>query len=311
MISDALRREFEAACGRPIEGGELLGENKYCTIWRVMMDGTPVVLKKYVGDNPALARVEGEAVEVYHRIAVGVPELIDSRRVAFSAPHNVVGVSFVPGDRLADVLLRLSSDRARWPEASLLLGIVGETLRRLYETTKQPGLALDRFHAEYIHYTSRSLAGVRVMGRVMFRRWEQEAAELVAELEKAAVVPSFAHGDLVPRNIHVQDGRVGLIDFANSLMASHPLHDMMNMWFALQNMMIDGGFRARLWDAFCDGFGPRQFPDAAWLFFWEWHRRRWLMLNLRTNDPRRLARALRGLATFARRDAAPHPAIRR
>jgi hypothetical protein len=91
-----------------------------------------------------------------------------------------------------------------------------------------------------------------------------------------------------------------LIDFANALEHSHSLHDLINLWIGLQNMMVPPAFRQALWQGVRAGFGPERFAEPVLRFFFEFHRRRWLMLNLRTRDPRRWLRAIRGVRTFAR-----------
>lgn len=74
----------------------------------------------------------------------------------------------------------------------------------------------------------------------------------------------------------------------------------MNMWFALQNMRIDDDFRQLAWSEFVGGYGVLDFGTTEEELFFEYHRLRWLMLNLTTKNPLRTMNALKALGGFAR-----------
>jgi aminoglycoside phosphotransferase (APT) family kinase protein len=114
------------------------------------------------------------------------------------------------------------------------------------------------------------------------------------------VVPSFVHGDFVFKNMHVDGERIGLIDFANANPLSHPLNDIYNLHFALANMLVPQGFKDRLMASFREGWGNVTFPEIVHRFYYEYHRRRWLMLKLTSRSPRDLIQGIHGLVSFAK-----------
>lgn len=288
-------------CNEPIRDTVLLAENKYCRILRATRRGEPVVFKAYKTEDDRLARLEAEGVSAYHSIAKDDPALIDSDVVAYSAEDRVVGIGFVEGERLADHLRAAAKDRARWGAAAEAMGVLGRFLARMRQATIRPGAALDPFHFEYLRHCTAKLRGLPLgAGRLAIGAGDGGLAAIEALPAACALVPSRAHGDFVLRNIHIHGGRIGIIDFANTLAESHSLNDLANLWFSLRNMRIPRDFRDQLWSSVLEGLGPQDFPGEAERFFHEWHRRRWLMLNLGSRDPRRWAGAARALAGFAR-----------
>lgn len=295
-----------SATGRPVADVARLGENAYCSIWSARCGGHRVAFKIYKTPDARLPELEAAAVDLYHSVVSGDDSFIDSGRVAFDEGRRMVAVGFVPGVRLADWLRASARDKALRDAAPALMAKLGSLLRRFRERTTQPGERFDPFHGEYLRYCSAKLASAPGIGAVMFRELAEDAGELVAALEGSGAAPSFAHGDFVFRNIHVHEGRIGLIDFANSLRLSHTANDVHNLRIALANMgTLPADYRDELWKAFEVGLGPERRVPAADRFFREFHRRRWLMLNLRCADPKRWMRAARGLATFARAEHAP------
>ena len=89
--------------------------------------------------------------------------------------------------------------------------------------------------------------------------------------------------------------RVGLIDLANTIPRSHTLNDVYNLKFALNNMILPKEFKAELWSAFQNGIKPLVFPEIAHHFYYEYHRRRWFMLKLKSRNPKDQMQAFRGL----------------
>lgn len=306
-LDDILRGEFQQAAGLPVTNLEPIAENKYCRIFRANCDGQPAIFKKYLTGDAGLARLESNGVDFYHRVVATDPRFLDSKSVAISDALRVVGVGFVPGGRLADAIYAAARRPADWDKPCTALRLLAELLRRFREQSLAPGKAMDPFHEEYLLYCSRRLEQLPVLGSKLFAGYELGAEKLLRALEASGEAPSFAHGDFVFRNMHLDGDRIGLIDFANNLRLSHPLNDLMNLWFALNNMPLPTAFRDRLWGSVLEGYGPAGFAPEAEHFFYEYHRRRWLMLNLRTRDPRRWIRAARAMARHAR----PYDAARR
>lgn len=294
--SPETRALFEQAAGRPIGALTPLGANKYCEIFLANGDS---VLKRYLAGDPQLARMEADGIRLYARTVADDARYLPMECVAFHEEHRIVGMSFVAGEELGP-WLRLAARRTQGTIATDAMRHLGLLLRRWRAETQAPGARLAPFHAEYLRHTAKELRALRGWGGTLFREAPAEAEALLARVEAAAPVPSFAHGDFVPRNVHIDGGAVGVIDFANAQPLSHPCNDAANMWFALHNLLLPGAFRDSLWRAFAEGLGPLGADEATEEFFHEYHRRRWLMLNLRGGNPLRVARALRALRTFAR-----------
>ena len=179
------------------------------------------------------------------------------------------------------------------------MGILGRLLKGLYETTQVQGGETSPFIFEYTEHTAIQLANIPVLGFLFFRGIREEAARLSERFKAARITPSFIHGDFVFRNIHVDGERVGLIDLANTIPRSHTLNDVYNLNFALNNMILPKEFKAELWSAFQKGIKPLAFPEIAHHFYYEYHRRRWLMLKIRSRNPKDQMQGLRGLFGFA------------
>ena len=294
--------------GAPAGAASRLAENQYCRIFLVERGGERVVAKEYTAGDEKLARVETAGIDAYHRLAEAEPSLVDCRVVALDEAGRMLAMTFVPGERLSDHLRRVARSPGEWPRAAALLRAMGRLLARLREASARPGEGLDPFHLEYLLHCSGKLAAHPLAGALGFKRAEQEARALWEEVQSAGVVPSMAHGDFVCRNIHVEGDRVGVIDFANTLAASHPLNDILNLRQGIENMGLPRGLVSAAWAGFRGGFGPMEFGEAERRFFHEYHRRRWLMLNLGSRSPVRWARAARGMRTFARpwRGVEPH-----
>jgi hypothetical protein len=173
------------------------------------------------------------------------------------------------------------------------MSVLGDLLREMLEGTPVPGEETDEFHFRYLRYASGRLPSALLGAR-------GDPEDLIREYRETIVTPSFAHGDLVFVNIHVDGNRIGLIDFANSSCRSHHLNDIYALWFALENMWLPGRYRRELWASLVSSRGEVSFPPEAHRFWREYHRRRWLMLKVRSRNPRDLIQAARGLLTFAR-----------
>ncbi|MCP4575661.1 MAG: hypothetical protein GY846_05195 [Deltaproteobacteria bacterium] len=279
---------------------DIIQENKYCHIYRSECDGQSVIIKKYKGDDSSLIEAEAKALNFYHHIAKDNPDLIDSKAIKLTAEKNILCIGFVEGECFSDVLYRGRKDRGIREQSIRIMGILGRLMRGLYEMTQSPGVETSPFIFEYSQHTSRQLASIPIFGFLLFRGIGKETAQLSESFKTARVTPSFTHGDFVFRNIHVDGERVGLIDLANTISRSHTLNDVYNLNFALNNMILPKEFKAELWSAFQNGIKPLAFPEIAHHFYYEYHRRRWLMLKIRSRNPKDQMQAFRGLFGFAR-----------
>ena len=277
----------------------LIQENKYCRIWWAIKDGDRLIVKTYHGFDTQLAEQEAEALDLYHDIASKREELIDSRCLGFEPRDNLLSIAFVEGECFTDLLYRARSDKDERKRAIAAMSILGRFSRQLWDRTRVAGGSPSPFMYEYLLHCSRRLEAFPILGRALFKGTEKEAARLWADLVQSGGDPSYAHGDYVFRNVHVQGNRVGLIDFANAIPTSHVLNDAYNLHFALANTWLSKDLKADLWKAYQDALGMDEYPEAAHRFYFEYHRRRWLQLKLWANRPWPWMQAARAIATFA------------
>lgn len=303
-------RDISMGLGIDIKSLKLIQENKYCLIYLAETPNGKCIVKKYRGEDPSLIRIEAEALAFYHDIARNDPDLIDSGAPVLNAEKNLLSIGFVEGSSFSDFLYKARRDEALQKRSYDYMRILGKLIRTIFEMTQQPNRDTDSIIFEYFDYSSRRLVENQLWGSILFKNYKQSAADIAENFRKAKITPSFVHGDFVFKNIHVHKDRVGLIDFANAIYLSHPLNDIYNMRMALGNMVIPKNFKTELISNFNKGFGPSEFPEIAHQFYYEYHRRRWLMLKLcwsRIEEPKLhlyhikdWAQGLRGLATFAR-----------
>jgi len=298
-MSDDMRQEYGEALGLTILSLNPIQENKYCAIFLARTPAGLRIIKKYRGDDPFLAREEARALDFYHELAAADPNLLDSGRSIFREDRNLLSIGFVEGDRMSDVLYRARRDPPLQARLIRIMAVLGRLLCTIYDNTGVAGAKTSPFMFEYMDYCSRRLEQTPWIPMV-FRGLQKDAERLGRELEAAAITPSFVHGDFVFKNIHVQGDRVGLIDFANTNPLSHPLNDIYNLRMALSNMVLPLNFKKGLLAGLMDGFGGVSFPEAAHRFYYEYHRRRWLMLKLLSGGIWDRIQGIRGLMTFAR-----------
>lgn len=279
------------------------------------MDDRPLILKRYHGDDPRLMRAEADGIRRYRASVEGREGWVCSGVVAQADAHNALAIEPVAGDPLSALVRAGQREAGARAQAIECMAMLGGWLARMRAASVSPGEPLDPFMTEYITHCSRRLAALGLGGRLLsggrLRESERELPELLEALAGAAVDPSFAHGDLVFANIHVarESGglRLGLIDFANCLTHSHPLNDVYNLRFALQAMPLARGYRAELWSGLLRGLDGLAADEAVHRFFHEYHRRRWLMLQLCSRNPRRWLQAWLALGDLA----APYAPSRR
>ncbi len=293
-------REYSQDLGIEIKALDLIKENKYCLIYHAHTPDGPRIVKKYKAGDPSLVRIEAEALTFYHHLAQNEANLMDSGEPRLQEDKRLLCIGFVEGDPLSDVLYRTRKDSAFREQAVRWMRILGTVIRSMYEKTQRPRTATSPFIFEYFSYSSNRLEKLPLLGLSIFRGLSSEARVLIEEFRRSNIVPSFIHGDFVFKNIHVKDGCVGLIDFANANSLSHPLNDIYNLRFALANMLLPRSQKEGLLAGFYAGLGHMDFPEIAHRFYYEYHRRRWLMLKLTSKSPADLAQAFRGIMTFAK-----------
>lgn len=297
---DELRREFSADLGEELASLALIKENKYCVIYRGETIAEPVIIKKYKGEDPRMARTEAEALTAYHLLAKKNPALIDSGVPSFREKANLLRIGFVEGDPLSDVLYKARNDPVLQANCTRLMRILGGALKTIHQGSQRPGEETSPFIYEYLDHCSSTLEGLRIIGPILFSGAAQEGRDLADAFRRSGVTPSFIHGDLVFKNIHVTEDRVGLIDFGNANPLSHTLNDVYNLLFALNNMWLPKTFKAQLKAGFKEGLAGMDFPEEAHRFYYEYHRRRWLMLKFYWGNIREKIEGFRGLLEFAR-----------
>lgn len=284
----------------PFDDARLIKTNAYCAIYRASQDGVPYIVKTYRGGDSRLMIAEAGAIDFYHRIAGDHPGLIDSRTVARNDAENVLCIQYVAGKRLSDLIYEGRRDAGIRERTIHIMTVIGDLMKTMHRLTRRPGSEPDAFLFEYFGYCSARLELLPVVGRIWFQDYKDSARKLMEEFRAARMPPSFAHGDLVFRNIHVAGDRVGLIDFANSNFNSHTLNDLYNLYFALANMVLPETYRTALLDGLRRSLAGLSFPEAGHRFYCEYHRRRWLMLKFTSRHPRDMLQAIRGLLTFAK-----------
>lgn len=295
---NSLRQQFSCHLGLDLQSLSFIKENAYCSIYRAVTDGQPIIIKHYKGEDPHLAEAEAKALDFYHQVAKDDPNLIDSRAIHFNPERNLLCIQYVDGECFSDFLYRRRNSPDLQPRAIRIMGILGDLLRRFYELTQTPGAETAPFIFEYFEYCSRRLERLPMFGPLLFSGYVAQAERLAEDFRAAKVAPSFVHGDFVFKNIHVHGDRVGLIDFANTNPRSHVLNDVYNLYFALESMLLPEELKTVLWSSFCQGLRVPSFPEIAHQFYREYHRRRWLMLKLTSLQPRDWLQAVAGLLRF-------------
>jgi len=299
QLSTDLVSHFSIVLGNQISDLKLLAENKYCSIYCAEGSGGPVIFKQYKTSDDKLVRLEAAGIDTYHSIAMTSERLLDSRVLGYDAESRTVAIQFVPGIRLSDAVRAAGRDLSQRARCIRAMETLGGFLADLRRTTTLPETQLDPFHFEYLRHCSARLASLPGVGHYWFANAPREAEDLIRAITGTRIQCSMAHGDFVFRNLHLDGDRLGVLDFANTLKTSHPLNDICNLKQGLANMALPGDFGSALWSAFRSAYGRHDFTPSVSRFFHEFHRRRWLMLNLGAKNPGRWFRALRGMKSFA------------
>lgn len=299
-MTEHKRLEYSIDLGLDLKSLDLIKENKYCLIYVADTSLGRRIIKKYKGQDSNLVRIEAEALTFYHQLAENDSDLVDSGEPLLREEKNLLCIGFIEGDAFSDILYKARKNKFLREKSVRLMRILGKIVRTIYEKTQKPGEETAPFIFEYFEYCSKRLEKIPVLGATFFRRMSKDSIEISEDFRRSNIVPSFIHGDLVFKNIHVSDERLGLIDFANANSLSLPLNDIYNLHFALSNMLLPRSFKASLLDGFYYGMGKLDFPESAKRFYYEYHRRRWLMLKLTSRNPVDFIQGVKGLVTFAR-----------
>jgi hypothetical protein len=298
---EARLTKYASALGLELVAIHPIQRNKYCAIGRgVLGDGQTCVVKDYANSDPGLARLEAEGLEFYDGICRDTPGLKTCRLLSYSAQHNILAMSFMGGGSYTRFVYKALPAPHRRQRVLDHARALGSLLRELYRRRHDPEGQLGGFMREYMLHVSDRLGRVPGFGRSLLGTELPPAETLFAEARDCGEATSFCHGDCVPRNAHADDGGIGLIDWANTSTQSHILNDLYNFLIASRNMFLTPGYREQWLAAISDGLGDLVFDIRLHRFFYEYHRRRWLMLKLYARRPWPMIQALRGMLTFAR-----------
>lgn len=283
-----------------VERIDLIKENDYCFIYLARTGEEKMIVKHYKGDDPTLAGAEARAVDFYHNLCRTEPGLIDSRTLRFEPDQNLLCIQFVPGECVSQLVYRSRRDAVARKQLLEVMGTLGRLLARVARETARPGEKTDPFIFEYIRHTSRRLRSLPLLGWTWFRESPAEAERLIEALEGARFSPTLIHGDFVFRNMHFHEGRVGLIDFANTGTHSHTYNDVFNLRVALSSMFLPRRLEEEILETFRDGLGQLDCPPVVADFYREYHLRRWLALKLHAARPGAWAQAYRAVRALSR-----------
>ena len=293
--------EYAEALSLKLVAMHPIQRNKYCAIGRGVLDnGRSCVVKDYMDSDPKLARMEAEALEFYDGICNDTPGLKTCRLLAYNADRNMLAMSFMEGSSYTRFVYRGVYSAKRRILALEHTRALGRLLREIYQRRHSPENAFGEFMQEYMLYASGRLAKVLLLGPRLLGPELPSTGTLFEEARTCGEATSFCHGDCVPRNAHADDQGLGLIDWANTSANSHILNDLYNFRTATYNMFLTPGYRKQLLEALSDGLGDLVFDMRLHRFFYEYHRRRWLMLKLYAKRPWPWLQALRAILTFAK-----------
>ena len=276
--------------------------NKYCAIGKgTLRDGTPCIVKDYGKSDPELAQLEADSLTFYDTISSGVDGLKSCGLLAHNPEENLLAISFMSGESFTRFVYKSLFSKARKNIALQHAKTLGSLLRELY--LRGPASSekeLGDFMREYLQHSTDRLGKVPMLGKICLGKNAPSVQTLLSDAKESGERPSFCHGDCVPRNAHSDDSGIGLIDWANTSEQSHILNDVYNLFTALQNMVLPPTYKKQIIQSLSDGLGDLAFDVRLHRFFYEYHRRRWLMLKLYARRPWPFVQALRGLVTFAK-----------
>ena len=187
-------------------------------MWRVALDGEPDVAVRLLRRPGAAANVEAEIAVLRHlehttlSSLVTIPRVRHLGRAGEAFPHRWSILEWIGGvdawaardDLVTRPLTALATDLARAVEA---IGEIGDAPVKARPAGSRGGplgpllQQLDRW------LTDPQWRAGELLDVAAVRRRADEARELVDQ----PVIPGFVHGDLIPGNLLVADGRLGAI----------------------------------------------------------------------------------------------------
>lgn len=254
-------------------------ENRICWIYRAHAAGETLVVKQYKHHARQLCAREARALRLYSELCRGLDQLLPSDLRALNERTGTLCTTFIEGEMMSTALPRCWWSRRERSRCRGALERVSELLQRFWERTRSER-APSSFFGEYLVHTSAQLERMPIYG-VLFDGYVRSARHLYADLKDAGDQTSLSHGDLVCANLILCGDRVGVIDFANANAESHPLDDVYNMQVTLENLLhLPASLRRELCNAISSGLNIGWTDPRTRTFYWEYHKRRWLHLQL-------------------------------
>ena len=298
---DTCLPEYADALSLKLMSISLIQRNKYCAIFKGLLEnGQKCIIKDYGDSDPNLAFLEAESLNVYHEICRDSQELKSCRLLAYNGERNLLAISFMEGDSYTRFVYHSLLSSKQRASALKHARSLGRLLRELYLRHHTMGGVVGGFMGEYMRHSTNNLKRYPLLGRLCLGKNAPEIEDLLGAMAASGEPTSFCHGDCVLRNAHADNQGIGLIDWANTSKDSHILNDVYNLQTAVHNLFIPARYKRQLISALSDGLGDLSFDISLHRFFYEYHRRRWLMLKLYARRPWPLFQVLRGLLTFAK-----------
>lgn len=283
-----------------VSGLSLVKKNGCCWIYQARSSDGPVIVKHYYPGREHLMEREATSLSFHHGLVERYSgTVMDVKPIKIIPGKNLLAISYVDGEPFSRFLYRTVWTPALQAEAIQHMRSLGKFLRFTYHESRQDGARTSPFVFEYLRHCAHQLETFPLIGRRLFAGCRTGIEKLIERFETLDVAPSFSHGDLVFRNIHVNGGAIGLIDFGNSDPRGHVLNDVYSLRIALEAMYLPSGLKARLIDALGSGLGDLSVPPEVHRFYREFNRIRWLNLSFRCSGPLGWIKGLRGLASFA------------
>ncbi len=295
--------KLEGRLDLQLDSLSLLRENRTCWIYAARAAGEALVVKQYKSQARALCAREAHALQLYAALCDDVPGLLPSEVRRLNEETGSLCLTFIEGELMSEALRKRGNDAAEQRRCRAAIERVSALLAKLRAQTCSDRLPA-QFLEEYIVHTSRRLEQAAVLG-ALFAGYEVSARALYVELEEAGELTSLSHGDLVFANLILDGDQVGLIDFANANPDSHPLDDVYNLEVTCANLLhLSARFRADLARAIRSALDLSASDPRTHRFYWEYHKRRWLHLQLDSGWAQR-ARVLAVLPRLLRSSAPP------
>lgn len=295
--------KLEGRLDLKLDALSLLRENRTCWIYLAQSAGETVVVKQYKPHARQLCGREARAVRLYTELCDQLRGLLASEIRGLNEATGTLCLTFIEGELMSEALRKHGSNAQGQRRCRAALERVSDLLGRIRERTSSLE-APAPFLEEYFVHTSRQLEALPALGAA-FSGYGASAHQLFEDLKEAGEATSLSHGDLVCANLILGGDRVGVIDFANANPESHVLDDIYNLQVTCANLLhLPKHFRHELALAICSSVDVADSDPRTHRFYWEYHKRRWLHLQLGSGWIRR-ARAIALLPRMLRSPAPP------